>query len=74
MYGDRTAPPGIYVARYSLAFRLYEGTHQERVSNAFISAFLSLLVLELGGVVILTPSQPGRRRLRPPSGHRLTAH
>ena len=43
-------------------------------SNTFSRAFLSLLVFELGGVVILhpPPPPPGRRWLRPPPGRGLT--
>ena len=51
----------------------FESTHSER-SSAFFRAFLSLLVFELEGVVILTypPPPPGRRWLRAPPGRELT--
>ena len=44
-----------------------------RAIDAFSRAFLSLLVFELGGAVILTSplSPPGRRWLRPVTGRRL---
>ena len=44
-----------------------------RAIDAFSRAFLSLLVFELGGAVILTSplSPPGRRWLRPLTGRRL---
>ena len=48
----------------------FESTHWCQ-SNAFYRGFVSLLVFELGGVVILPPPPTWRRWLRPPPGRGL---